>query len=94
MMLEDALDVDTIALRPYYSDPRLMGDPGKGKYIATRNGRDFMLVWADSMRQVESNGWTMGDLWEKARGKADWFPLRLALPRFVVRFRWRSSEDL
>lgn len=94
MTLEDALGLDSIALCPYYRDPGLMADIRKGKYIATRNGRDFTLVWADSMQTVEYNGWTMGDLWEKTRGRSDWFPLRLALPRFRVLFRWRSSEDL
>lgn len=93
MRLEEALSNDSIAVCPYYRDKQLMNGP-KGKYIATRNGQDFALVWADSMASVQYDGWTMGDLWEKTRGREDWVPLKYTLPRYTVLFRWRSSEDL
>jgi len=94
MRLDEALTYDSIAVCPY--NPREMGDYRRARYIATRNGLDFMLVWADTFRECE---WTMGDTRDRTRGRNDWMPLRYTAPApwsppYKVVFRWRSSEDL
>jgi len=96
--LDDALAIDDIAVRPlnFRDVPTRRPDPRQDKVILTRNGRDFMAAWADTLNYIKP--WA--NMSPDVRGREDWQPLKYSrqwlgmYPTFRVVIRLRSSEDL